>query len=137
MRIANAVIVPSPLAGEGVNRFSTSRDWVRGHFVKGDFVKEPLTRSESAERSEPPSPTRGERLSWLSSGSPFPSVSDDGVEHGQELPGDGNQGDHLRLPGRDEAIEERSKDGIEAFRHHCAHEQCGSHRRAPAADEAL
>src|SRR5262245_1532386 len=32
-----------------------------------------------------PSPTRGERLSWLSSALPWPIVSENGIEDGQEL----------------------------------------------------
>src|SRR3954453_7452456 len=63
-----------------------------------------------------PSPTLtrepGERLSWMSSGLPWFLVSQDGVEDGEELAGDGDEGDHLGLAGGAEAIAEGLEDGV-------------------------
>lgn len=45
-----------------------------------------------------------ERLSCWSSRLPWRSVSQDGVEDGDQLPSGGNQGDELRLTGCDEPV---------------------------------
>src|SRR4051794_41759325 len=60
----------------------------------------------------PPSLATGERLSWVSSGLPWFLVSQDGVEDGEELAGDGDEGDHLGLAGGAEAIAEGLEDGV-------------------------
>src|SRR3954453_10757062 len=54
----------------------------------------------------------GERLSLLSSGLPWLLVSQDGVEDGEELAGDGDEGDHVGLSGGAEAFAEGFEDGV-------------------------
>src|SRR5215469_9016282 len=82
------------------------------------------------------STTRDERLSWLSSDLPWLTVSENGVEDGQELSRDGDESDHFGFAGGDEAIEEGLQGGVVAFGDHGAHEQGGAHGDAPSADEA-
>ncbi len=48
----------------------------------------------------------GERLSWRSSGLPWFLVSEDGVEDGEQLSGDGDDRDYFRFAGRHEARKE-------------------------------
>src|SRR5262249_30126234 len=83
-----------------------------------------------------PSPTRGERLSWLSSALPWPIVSENGIEDGQELSSDGDESGHLGFSGGNEAVEEGLQDRIVPFGDHGTHEQDGAHGCATAADEA-
>ena len=80
---------------------------------------------------------RGESVSCVSSGLPWTVVSENGVEDGEELSSDGDESDHLRPTGGDEAIEEGLQHGIVLFGHHCAHEQGGPHGLPAAADEAF
>src|SRR3954464_11968626 len=71
-------------------------------------------RCSRTRRAPPPPPSlaTGERLSWVSSGLPWFLVSQDGVEDGEELAGDGDEGDHLGLAGGAEAIAEGLEDGV-------------------------
>src|SRR4030088_2579534 len=50
-----------------------------------------------------------QRLSCLSSGLPFPFISEHGVEGCEELAGDGDEGDHFRLTGGKQASVEGSQ----------------------------
>src|SRR5581483_6350406 len=70
-------------------------------------------------------------------GLPWPVVPDDGVENDQQLSSDGDQGDHLRLAGGHQSLEERPQDGVVTPSDHGAHEQRGAYGRASTADEAL
>src|SRR5262245_4832336 len=78
----------------------------------------------------------GERLSWLSSALPWPIVSENGIEDGQELSSDGDESGHLGFSGGNEAVEEGLQDRIVPFGDHGTHEQDGAHGCATAADEA-
>src|SRR3954449_9636209 len=85
----------------------------------------------------PPSLATGERLSWVSSGLPWFLVSQDGVEDGEELAGDGDEGDHLGLCGGAEAFAEGLEDGVVTGRDEGGQEQGGAHALASAGDHAL
>src|SRR3954469_9342376 len=85
----------------------------------------------------PPSLATGERLSWVSSGLPWFLVSQDGVEDGEELAGDGDEGDHLGLAGGAEAIAEGLEDGVVTAGDEGCEEQGAAHALAAAADHAL
>src|SRR5258707_6636596 len=50
-----------------------------------------------------------QRLSCLSSGLPFPFISEHGVEGCEDLAGDGDEGDHFRLTGDKQASVEGSE----------------------------
>src|SRR5262249_43982940 len=78
-----------------------------------------------------------QRLSCLLSDLPWLIVSDDGIEDGEELAGDRNDGDHLGLSSRDQTVEEGLQKGIVLFGDHCAHEQDAAHGRATSPDVAL
>src|SRR5262245_36903891 len=82
-------------------------------------------------------PARGERLSWLSSGLPWPIVSDDGIEDCQQLSGDCDECDHLWFAGSDKTLVERLQDWIVPRGNRRAHEQRGSHDGTTAANEAF
>jgi hypothetical protein len=73
----------------------------------------------------------------LSSDLPWPIVSDYGVQHGQQLSGDGDECNHFRLSGRNETVEEGFQDGVVLFGNHCAHEQRAAYGGATSADEAF
>src|SRR5205085_7775612 len=79
----------------------------------------------------------GERLSCVSSGLPWFLVSQDGVEDGEELAGDGDEGDHLGLSGGAEAFAEGFEDGVVAGGDEGCQEQGGAHALATAANHAL
>jgi hypothetical protein len=91
-----------------------------------------LTRDTGAEGAE-----RGERLSSLSSGLPWPIVPEDGVEDGEQLSSDGDEGDHFGFAGCDQAVEEGFQDGIVLFADQGAHEQDRANVRSSAPDEAF
>src|ERR1700704_752464 len=55
-----------------------------------------------------------QRLSCLSSGLPFPFVPEHGVEGGEDLTGDGDEGDHFRLTGGKQAHVEGFEDRVVA-----------------------
>src|SRR5262250_409081 len=80
---------------------------------------------------------RGERLSCLSSGLPWPIVPDDCVEDGQQLSSDSDECNHFGFAGCDQAVEEGFQDWVVFFGYHCAHEQGGANGRPSAADEAF
>ena len=71
----------------------------------------------------------GERLSCLSSVLPWFLVSDYGVEDGEAFACDGDEGDHFRLSGGDEAVEEGFQYGIVPGSGHGADEQDAAHAR--------
>src|SRR3954462_15229050 len=73
----------------------------------------------------------------MSSGLPWFLVSQDGVEDGEELAGDGDEGDHLGLAGGAEAIAEGLEDGVVTAGPEGSEEQGAAHALAPAADHAL
>src|SRR3954467_12608865 len=79
----------------------------------------------------------GERLSWVSSGLPWFLVSQDGVEDGEELAGDGDEGDHFGLAGGAEAIAEGLEDGVVTAGDERCGEQGAADPFAAAADHAL
>src|SRR3954467_13210403 len=79
----------------------------------------------------------GERLSWVSSGLPWFLVSQDGVEDGEELAGDGDEGDHVGLSGGAEAFAEGFEDGVVTGRDEGGQEQGGAHALASTGDHAL
>src|SRR3954452_4632757 len=85
----------------------------------------------------PPSLPPGERLSWVSSGLPWFLVSQDGVEDGEELAGDGDEGDHVGLSGGAEAFAGGLEDGVVTGRDEGGQEQGGAHALASAGDHAL
>src|SRR5262249_459615 len=64
-------------------------------------------------------------------------VSHHGVEDGEELAGDRNDGDHLWLSGRDEAVEEDLQDGVVLFGDHRPHEQGAAHVGTTSRDVAF
>ena len=67
---------------------------------------------------------------------PRSTVPDDGVEDGEEFAGDGDDGDHLRLTGSDQALMECLELGVPARRDHGPHEDGGADGSAAPADEA-
>src|SRR4051794_41645657 len=73
----------------------------------------------------------------MSSGLPWFLVSQDGVEDGEELAGDGDEGDHLGLAGGDEALAEGLEDGVVTAGDEGCQEQGAAHTLAAAADHAL
>src|SRR4051812_49710194 len=73
----------------------------------------------------------------MSSGLPWFLVSQDGVEDGEELAGDGDEGDHLGLAGGAEAIAEGLEDGVVTAGHEGCQEQGAADALAAAADHAL
>src|SRR4051812_49460614 len=73
----------------------------------------------------------------MSSGLPWFLVSQDGVEDGEELAGDGDEGDHLGLAGGAEAIAEGLEDGVVTAGDEGCEEQGAAHALAAAADHAL
>src|ERR1700744_946792 len=82
---------------------------------------------------------RGERLSlrssvfWL----PWGFVSQDCVEDGEQLSGDGDDGDELGLSSGDEPVAEELELGIEAGGDQGAHDQSPAYAGSAAANEAL
>src|SRR3954464_1442430 len=96
-------------------------------------------RCSRTRRAPPPPPSlaTGERLSWVSSGLPWFLVSQDGVEDGEELAGDGDEGDHVGLAGGAEAFAEGFEDGVVTGRDESGEEQGGAHALASAGDHAL
>src|SRR3990170_869579 len=56
--------------------------------------------------------TKGERLSWKSSVLPWSTVSEDGVEDGEELTHDGGEGELLGFAGGEQASVEAGQDGV-------------------------
>src|SRR5579871_3200951 len=81
--------------------------------------------------------TAPQRLSCVSSGLPWPIVSEDGVEDGQKLSSDRDEGNHLWLARRHQAIEEGLQDWVVLLGDHRAHEEDGAHWSAPATDKAV
>src|SRR4051812_45567058 len=73
----------------------------------------------------------------MSSGLPWFLVSQDGVEDGEELAGDGDEGDHLGLAGGAEVIAEGLEDGVVTAGDEGCEEQGAAHALAAAADHAL
>src|SRR6185503_13746814 len=101
----------------------------------------------------PPSPLRlrsvaplgrGDRAAaprgWLRGGhdGPLPGavVTNDGIEDGEQLASNRNEGKHFWLAGRDQPVEERLEHGVVLLGHHGAHEQSGAHIGSATADEA-
>src|SRR3954453_9326452 len=82
-------------------------------------------------------PLAPQRLSWKSSGLPWFLISQDGVEDGEKLASDGNDGDHLGFTGGNEAVAEGLEDGVVTAGHEGGEEQRGTHALAPATDHAL
>ena len=73
----------------------------------------------------------------MSSGLPWFLVSQDGVEDGEELAGDGDEGDHLGLAGGAEVIAEGLEDGVVTAGDEGCEEQGAAHALAAAADMLL
>src|SRR6267143_3349573 len=80
---------------------------------------------------------RGERLSFLSSGLPWPIVPDDSVEDDEQLSGDSDERHQFGFAGCDQAVEEGFQDWVVLFRHHRAHEDGSTNGCASAADAAF
>src|SRR5258708_5704397 len=78
---------------------------------------------------------RGERLSFLSSGLPWPIVRDDSVEDDEQLSGDSDERHQFGFAGCDQAVEEGFQDWVVLFRHHRPHED-GSTNGCPSAADA-
>jgi hypothetical protein len=76
-------------------------------------------------------------VSLLSSGEPWLLLSDDSVENGEELSGDGDDCDQLWFSGVEEALMEAPERGVVAGGDQSAHEEGGAHLRPAAADEAF
>src|SRR5215831_3955591 len=68
---------------------------------------------------------------------PGRAMTNDRVEHGQQLAGDRDDGNFLGLAGCYEALEEDLEDRVVPPGHEGAHEQGCMHARPAAADEAL
>src|SRR5882672_6888951 len=84
-----------------------------------------------------PSPcVRGERVSLASSGLPRFLLSDDGVEDGQELSGDGDGGKDLGFSGLDQALAKGAEGRVEAAGDQGGDEEGSPDRAAAAADKA-
>ena len=77
---------------------------------------------------------RRERLSCSSSALPWLSVPEDGVEDRQQLPGDRDQGDELRLARIEQAVTELPESRVVARGDHGAEEpwRRGRARRGPS-----
>src|SRR4026209_849812 len=77
---------------------------------------------------------------WLAGGHdgalPGAVVTNDGIEDGEQLASNRNEGKHFRLAGRDQPVEERLEHGVVLLGHHGAHEQSGAHVGSATADEA-
>ena len=73
----------------------------------------------------------------MSSALPWSIVPDDGVEDGEELSCDGDEGDHFRFAGSDEASVEGLELRITPGGGHGSHEESCPHGAAAATDEAL
>ena len=128
--------------GEGVRRGPSRTS--RSTSTRPTTASTAITAKATTPRA-PPSPGHarwsfsasiwGERLSSLSSDLPWPIVSENGVEDGQELSRESDESDHFGFASGDEAIEESFQDGVVAFGDHSAHEQGSSDGGASSADE--
>src|SRR5258705_10232175 len=78
-----------------------------------------------------------QRLSCLSRGLPFPFVPEHGVEGGEDLTGDGDEGDHFRLTGGKQAHVEGFEDRVVAAGDESSEVESGPCGAAPASDHAL
>src|SRR3984893_14564047 len=79
---------------------------------------------------------RDERLSCVSSVLPWPVVSENSVEDGQKLSGDGDECDHLGLASCHETIEEDFQGWVVLLGDHRAHEHGRAGHCSATADEA-
>ena len=77
-----------------------------------------------------------ERLSWVSSGQPWLVISEDRVEHGQELAHGGGEGDRAGVPGRAKALGEGRHAWVATDRGQGGHEQDPTDGAPAAADHA-
>jgi len=77
-----------------------------------------------------------ERLSWWSNGSPWFSVSQDGIEDGEKLSRAGSNGNFGWLAGGAQPLIGTAERQLVADGHHDRHEEGGAHRAAAAGDGA-
>ena len=82
-------------------------------------------------------PARPQRLCSLSSGLPLFSVSEHGVQNGEDLAGGGDQANHFWLTCREQTLIETLQGSIAADRRQGSHVECGAQRRPAAANDAL
>src|SRR6202035_3352927 len=133
---------------EGMRQFLDEKTYRPG---LGNFKRKkaaaksgPATRSLCASimdaRPLTPSPRReegrDERLSCVSSVLPWPVVSENSVEDGQKLSGDGDECDHLGLASCHETIEEDFQGWVVLLGDHRAHEHGRAGHCSATADEA-
>src|SRR5690348_11834764 len=78
-----------------------------------------------------------QRLCLGSSGLPWLTVSEDGVEDGQEFVGDRDGGDHLRFSGGQEPLVEGLENGVVPFGDLSAEEQDCAHGGSTTTDVCL
>src|SRR6185436_19132586 len=77
-----------------------------------------------------------QRLSWVSSALPWSIVPQDGVEDGEKLSGDGDQGHHFRLTDGDQTLVEVFQRRIASTGDEGCHEGGGPNSGAPPSAHA-
>src|SRR6185503_5814088 len=75
-----------------------------------------------------------QRLSWVSSALPWSIVPQDGVEDGEKLSGNGDQGHHFRLTDGDQTLVEVFQRRIASTGDEGCHEGGGPNSGAPPSD---
>src|SRR5262249_32595882 len=78
---------------------------------------------------------QAQRLCCVSSALPWPLVTQDCVEHGEELAHAGDHGDHLGLAGGDEALAEGTDGRVVTHGSHRGEEEDGANAAASATNE--
>src|SRR4029079_9914352 len=85
---------------------------------------------------ETPATRAPQRLSWVSSALPWSIVPQDGVEDGEKLSGDGDQGHHFRLTDGDQTLVEVFQRRIASTGDEGCHEGGGPNSGRPPSDQA-